>query len=835
MKVPLKWLAEHVDLTGIGVGELCERLTIAGLEVASVRFYGLPVPAGFRVKVDEPGPVWETDKIVVAKVLSIEKHPNADKLKLVQLDYGKEAPHQVVTGAPNISVGSSGQKVILGLTDCTYFDGHATPKVLKTLKPGVLRGITSDAMVMSEYELGITEEHEGIIILDDDAPVGASAQEYLGDAVLEIDILPNMARCLAISGIALEVAAIFGRPLLKKPLPALPTTSHSEKIAVQIADSSLSGRYMATVVENITVQDSPGWLKQRLKYAGMRPINNIVDITNYVMLDVGQPLHAFDLDVLQQRAGGKSPTITVRPATVGEKMTTLDEQECELTTDNLVIADGAGPLALAGVKGGLNSGITATTKRILLEAASFDPVSVRKTARKFNQFTDASTRFTRGVHSELVPVATASACQLFTELADGTVSGPAVDVYPAPMIARTIDLQETEIARLLGIVIPPAEVERILQALQYSCTRTPGGWQVTAPSNRLDIQSGAADLIEDIARIFGYDRLPSRLLSGELPQQSGNRALDLEASLQDSLARLGLQQVINYSLTNPEVESRFGWMGEAVSLLNPASSERSTMRRTLLAGLMENLEVNLKHCNTVKLFETGTVFYPTTGGGLPAEPKKLAILLTGVRQQSGWNQPENPTDQFGFYDLKGICERLLESLHISGAEYRLAPPCAWLHPARSAELVINNSVVGTFGEIHPKVGLAYKVTDRTVLAGEWDLDLLLQAVPERFAYRPIPLFQAGLRDIAIVVDAQVSHEQMVQQIRTAGGELLTDIHLFDVYTGSSIPEGKKSMAFALRYQSWEKPLTDKEIDKAHRKIEDHVKKQFQATIRGKEG
>src|SRR5262245_46815073 len=559
MKVPLNWLKEYVSLPD-SVADLVNRLTLAGLEVASLRLFGLPVPEGLKTKQEEPGPVWDRDKLFVAQVLEVTRHPDptVTKLKLVQLDYGIGQPKQVVTAAPNLAVGHKGQKVVLGLRGTSYFDGHVSPKLVKELKPGVLKGVQSDSMVMSTYELGIDEEHEGIIILEEDAPVGKPLADFMGDAVLEIDVLPNMARCLALLGVAREVAAITGQAV-KLPSLDIPFAREAAevKVRVVIADAKLCARYAAMLIRDVKIGPSPGWMQRRLTYAGMRPINNIVVITNYVMLEYGQPLHAFDYDVLLQRAGGKTPTITVRPAKPGEKLKTLDNVERELTPEHLLITDDAGPIALAGVMGGAETEVSSRTKNILLESANFDFVSIRRTSRAFSLFSEASTRFSRGIHPELVKSGALRAAQLMQRHTGGTVLQGMVDNYPAPLPPQVISLKKSEVRRLLGIDLAPAEVERILKALEFKVETDGDSWMVTAPPFRVDIQAGAADLIEELARIHGYDRLPATLLADELPHQRGNRDLALEERVRDTLAEAGLQEVRTYSLTARDREALF--------------------------------------------------------------------------------------------------------------------------------------------------------------------------------------------------------------------------------------------------------------------------------------
>ncbi|HMF11937.1 MAG TPA: phenylalanine--tRNA ligase subunit beta, partial [Gemmataceae bacterium] len=530
MKVPLSWLRDYVDLT-LPVPQLVERLTLAGLEVAGVRSIGWPTPTGLRANAEEAGPVWEKDKVVVACVLGVDKHPNADKLKLVTVDYGAAAPKVVVTGAPNIQVGDTGYAVIVGLAGTIYWDGHVSPKQLGTLKLTKIRGVPSDAMVMSEFELGISEEHEGIIRLGDDAPApGTPLSDYMGDVVLEIDVLPNMARCLSMIGVAREVAAITGQKLRYPPqVVQAQGESIAGQVRVEIEDRGLAARYAAALLRGVKIGPAPGWMQRRLTYAGMRPISNVVDVTNYVMLEWGQPLHAFDYDKLRERAGGKAPTITVRPARPGERMRTLDGQSRELKPENLLIADSAGPIAIAGVMGGAETEISAATTNILLESANFDFVSIRRTMKALDLPSEASVRFSKGIHPETVRPAAERAAALMQQHAGASVCKGLVDCYPAPLPPQVVALGMAEVRRVLGIEFSAAEAVRILRALEFGVEQVgPETLRVTTPPHRRDIQEGAADLVEELVRIYGYDRLPATLLADELPQQRTNTSLVLE-------------------------------------------------------------------------------------------------------------------------------------------------------------------------------------------------------------------------------------------------------------------------------------------------------------------
>lgn len=834
MKIPLKWLQDYVEVN-LPIAELTERMTLAGLEVAGVRFLGMAPPSGLAVRPEDLGPEWLADKVVVAEVFKVEKHPNADKLRLVTVNYGATEPKVVVTGAPNINVGDVGQKVVLGLAGTRYLDTHVDPPQIKELKASVLRGVPSDAMVMSERELGISDEHTGIILLEADAPVGKPAVEFMGDAVIEVDVLPNMSRCLSMLGVAREVAAVTGQKL-KYPDTKCPRTNENiaGQVTVEIEDAKLSARYQALLIRNVTIGASPGWMQRRLTYAGMRPISNIVDVTNYVMLEWGQPLHAFDYDVLLKRAAGKPPRIIVRPARAGEKLTTLDKVERDLTAEMLVIADSAGPIALAGVMGGLETEVTASTTNVLLESANFDYVCIRRTMRSLNLPSEASLRFSKGIHPETVAPAAERAAQLMANCAGASVCAGVVDCYPAPRPPQVIDLSMADVRRLLGMDMPLDAAERILTALEFGVERTSDGLRATAPPHRIDIQEGAADLIEDLARIYGYDRLPATLLADELPEQHGNRALMLEERARDLLAGAGLQEAITYALTTPDKETPLtGGNVEYVTLLNPISSDRTSMRRTVLAGLLDVAAANLKHAPAAALFEVGFAYFPKSDAKLPDEPRRIGIVMTGRRAAEHWSDSLTGTKPaYDFFDLKGVVESLTSSLHLPAVQYRKST-ASWLHSGKAAELIAGSTAAGHFGQLHPRIALAYDLAGRDVFVAELDLDVLLALVPDRYRCLPVPRFPAAKRDIALVVDEKLTAEDVLAELRAGGGELLREVMLFDVYRGPSIPPGAKSLAYALTYQALDRTLTDKEVDQAHKKIESRAMHVLKAQVRGK--
>ena len=498
------------------------------------------------------------------------------------------------------------------------------------------------------------------------------------------------------------------------------------QVHVLIENPKLSARYAALLLRDVKVGPAPGWMQRRLSYAGMRPINNIVDITNYVMLEWGQPLHAFDYDVLKNRAAGKAPTITVRLAHDGETLKTLDGNERKLTSEMLVIADEAGPIALAGIMGGADTEVSATTTNILLESANFDFLNIRRTMKALNLPSEASMRFSKGIHPEMVRPAAVRAAQLMQQYASATVCQGMIDVYPAPLPPRVIDLQMSEVRRMLGIDLPIEECARLLKTLEFQVAMV--GIDVlraTVPPHRLDIQAGAADLIEDLVRLHGYDKLPATLLADQLPPQATTPPYTFEERVRDLLVDVGLQEVITYSLTTPEREALLGApVGEYVRLLNPVSSERSVMRQSVLSSVLEVAAANLRHTNDVRLFEIGAVYLDKPGQKLPDEPRRLALVLSGHRFSEFWSDAaQTPKTPLDFFDCKGVVAALAEALHWSDVTYRVVT-IPYLHPGKAAALVVGEQVVGQFGELHPRVAETLGFGSRSVLAGEFDLEAL---------------------------------------------------------------------------------------------------------------
>lgn len=832
MKLPISWLKEYVDLT-ITVPELVDKLTLAGLEVINVKLVGVPAPEGLKCKIDEPGPVWAKDKIVTAKVLEITKVPDTDKLKFLKLDLGKGGePKTVITGAGNVAPGESGQVVVLAYAGAILFDGYSEKKELKELKPKPIRGFASDSMVCSVRELGIADDHEGIVLLPPETPVGAPLVDILGDIVFEIDVLPNMARCLSIVGLAREVAALTGQRLKSPSLAVSQTGERIEgRVKVDIADPTLCRRYTATLIEGVTIGLSPHWMQRRLSLMGMRPISNIVDITNYMMLKMGQPLHAFDFDKLLARSKGAVPVITVRNATPGEKLVTLDNVERKLESHHLVIADDAGPIALAGVMGGLETEVTDVTKNVLLESAHFNAASVRKTARELNLFSEASMRFSKGLHPELSLVTGERAAEALRQLAGGIVCQGVIDCYPAPLASTPIKLELAYLERLLGMTIPEADIARILRSLEYQVDGPNGSasFNVVPPVHRVDIQAGAADLVEDIARIYGYDKLPTTMLADELPMQRDNIALHGEERVRDILTSLGLQEVMCYALTSPEKEAPLGISDAAVELANPIHSERGILRRSVLASVLQVAASNLRQRPGVRLFEIGQVYQPAEGQPLPLETRRLSIVITGPRTTEHWDS-QAAASAMDFFDLKGIIEAFMTRLHVDDIVFNPVQTSE-LHPGQSSEVMCDSIKIGTMGQLHPTLNTCYDLGRRKVFVADIDLDALLAVTPSLHKFKSVTSFPPVLEDIALVVDEALPAARLEAEIRAGGGEILKRIRLFDVYRGANLPAGKKSLAYALMYQANDRSLTDKEVVKLRSKIVSRVEKLLGATLR----
>lgn len=842
MKVPVSWLNDFVDLKDLSVVEIARLLTMSGMEVEDILFAGLPLPEtddhGFKVS----GIAWDREKIVVAEISEVNPHPNADRLTLCEL-YDGQVQHTVLTGAPNLFP-YKGQgklakpiKVAYAKEGATLYDGHADGLVLATLKRTKIRGVDSYSMVCSEKELGISEEHEGVIFLDEDAPVGMPLADYIGDAVLEVKINPNMARNTSILGVAREIAALTGRSL-KKPRHELKTSGEpvTGKVTIEISEPPLNPRFTAGLIRNIKIQPSPYWVQRRLRMAGMRPISNIVDATNYAMLEIGQPLHAFDYDVLAKRAGaGKAISISTRTAKPGEKLTTLDGVERTLTGNNVLVCDSGGAISLAGVMGGAETEVSDTTVNILLEAAAWNFINIRRTANQHNLPSEASYRFSRGVHPALALEGLMRCLHWMAEWGEGQVAPGVVDVYPLPPHDPTVEITEKEIRRALGIEIPLAEVKEMLERLEFTCTLTGETLKVTAPPIRMDIGTGIvgiADVMEEVARLYGYDRIPETLMADPLPPQRGNPSLEREEHVRDVLASLGMQEIITHRMTAPEIENRLLPKGapapalEYVKLANPIAPEKRVLRRSVLSSVLNVVERNARLAETLAMFEVGSVFIPN-GKDLPLEPRRLVMALTGKRLAPAWDS--KPTEKADFYDLKGLVDGLMAALHID-IKYAPAEHPSF-HPGKCAAVLAGETPLGVFGELHPLVQENYDFAS-PVLAADFDLEAILPLLPEiGYTIQPFSEFPPVLEDIALIVDETIPADRVEALIRQTGGKMLAGVRLFDVFRSDQIGAGKKSLAYALTYQSFEGTLTDKDAAQLRNKIVRRLENEIGAKLR----
>ena len=840
MKIPLSWLKDFIDLNGLSVEDIARKLTLAGMEVDEILYVGLPMPVykeGEKHEFKTNGIGWDKEKLVVAEIREVKAHPNADKLTLLDL-YDGQQDQVVLTGAPNIfHLKGTGKldkpiKVAYAKEGTTLYDGHAEGQVLMTLKRAKIRGVDSYSMVCSEKELGIAEEHDGIIIFEDDAPVGMPLADYMGDAVLDISILPNMARNANVVGIARELAAMLGRELKKgsNQLPVTSGQSVKELVEIEITNPELNPRFVAGLIRNVDIKPSPYQIQRRLKLAGVRPINNVVDATNYAMLEYGEPLHAFDYDVLKQRAGDKKIKIITRAAKDGEKLKTLDGNERTLTAMNVLVCDEKGSLSLAGVMGGAESEVSDTTKNILLEGAAWNFINIRRTAKQHNLPSEASFRFSRGVHPAMAEGGVSLGLKYMAEWAGGVVAPDLVDAYPLPPKDAVVEITVKDVKRWLGIDLTLEKTAELLKRLEFKCEVKGDKLQVTSPNHRMDIGEGVvgvADVLEEVARSYGYDNIPTTTMADALPPQVGNPIHEWEEHLRDLLVALGLQEVVSYRMTSPEKEGRIAKHDEYVRLANPIAPEKSVLRRSLVASVIDSLEKNIRYSEAFSFFEIGSVFVPHKNE-LPDEPRKLAIAMTGLREATAWDVKDSPT--LDFFDLKGRIELMLSGLRLTNITYTATDSYSHLHPGKAAEVKAGDKVIGTFGEMHPLVKEQYELGDSPVLVAEFDLDTM-RAIAPTYGIKTIPETPSMYEDIAVIVDESVKAETVEALIKQTGGRSVTNVRLFDLYRDEKIGEGKKSLAYALTYQAEDKTMTDADAAAIRNKIVKRLEKEVGAKLR----
>lgn len=871
MQYPISWIKEFVDID-LPLPELAHVLTMAGLEVEQIHYVGLPLPSKGPQETAISGIEWDREKIVVASIQEVMPHPNADRLVLCKLDDGTQE-QTVLTGAPNLfEFKGKGPlpkplKVAYAREGSRLYDGHQPGQVLVTLKRATIRGVESYSMACSEKELGISEEHAGIILLDDDAPVGTPLADYMGDAVLNVNLLPSFARCASMIGLAREIAALTGKTL-HLPDDTVNAEGPQLKAKIEITRPDLNPRFVLGLVRDVEIRPSPYQVQRRLKLAGMRPINNMVDATNYVMLEIGQPLHAFDYDILAERAKGKPIKLITRPALAGETLTTLDGVKRKLDESTVLVCDTAGALSIAGVMGGAESEVYdasqealdaqgiemkpgerpkgkittrgKSTSSVLLEGAAWNFINIRKTARSQNLPSEASYRFSRGVHPAMAERGVRRALELMRRWSGGRVAKGLVDVYPLPPEDPRIEVSVADVKRWLGIELTSREMAALLRRLDFTVEVHGKTVQATCPDHRLDISTGItgkADLIEEIARVYGYDRIPETRIDDELPLQFGNPPLENEERVRDLLVHLGLQEVISYRFTSPEREAHLFVPGRQddrpyVQLANPTASDKVVLRHHLLTGLLDIAERNARQRGQLALFEIGPVFLADPDGGLPEEPSHLAILLAGGRGLPSW-QPTD-TAPFDFFDLKGVLTALLSGLHIPEVRFETGEHPSF-HPGKCARLLSGETQIGICGELHPLVHRNYDWPAAyggiPVLAADLDLGLLLALIPPRFESTPPPEFPPVLEDLALVVDENLPAGRVAELIRQTGGKVLSEVRLFDVYRGEKIGPGKKSLAYSLTYQAPDKTLSDKDVAGIRTRILRKLEQELGAVLR----
>jgi phenylalanyl-tRNA synthetase beta chain len=800
VKVPLKWLRDYVDIT-LSPQELAHRLTMAGSEVSEVLTTSR-----------------DWDKISVAQVVDVSAHPNADRLHLATVDLGSERI-TVVCGAPNVA---PGQKVAFACLGAELIDGHSgQPTVLKAAR---IRGVESAGMICSEKELGLSDYHEGILVLPEDAPIGMPLADYLGDAVLDLDITPNRPDCLSVLGIAREVAALTGQTVREPPLD-YPEAGRpaKERVNIEIADRDLCPRYCASLIEGARIGPSPPWLQERLLAAGLRPISNVVDITNYVMLELGQPLHAFDFS----RLGGRR--IIVRRTRPGETITTLDGSARPLAPDMLVIADAEEAVAVAGVMGGAASEVGENTKTILLESANFNPISLRRTSAALKLRTDASLRFEKGLSPELAMVGVRRATRLILGVAGGRAAPGVIDVYPGKQRVVRVTVTQERLRKVLGVQLPVSQVRQTLISLGFGCRwLPPDRYVVRVPYWRTDVRI-PNDVVEELARIIGYDELPTTTLAGVIPSAAPQPARELRERVRDILVAAGMQEVITYSLTDRESLAKVLSPEELTShpplrVANPMSRQQEYLRTTLRTSLLETLAANLGHrrAQLAALFETARV-YLSRPDDLPQEVECLAGVVSGGRLDR-WGHPSEESAEF--YDAKAYLDFLFDRLGLTAA-YQDSEDFALL-PGRSAEVRLDGQRVGLVGQVHPRVAAAFDI-QQDVFLFELNLEALLPYTGKHRRYQPLSRFPAVEEDIAIVVDEGVPAADV--QAIIEGFPLVQRATLFDVYTGPPVPAGKKSLAYSVAYQSFEHTLTDAEVQRERRRILERLSHQAGAVLR----
>ncbi len=797
MNVSIKWLKEYVDFE-LSPEALAERLLMLGMEIESIKQLGQGL-----------------DRVVVGRINSVQKHPKADKLVLCNVDVGSGTDAQIVCGAPNARE---------GLVAPVALVGAQLPNGL-TIKRAKIRGEESGGMLCSEQELAISDEASGLMELPEDTQIGVPIVEALGldDVMLELEITPNRPDCLSMIGVGREISVITGNLLKLPEIDVQEETVDTHNLTrVTIEDPELCPRYAARVIRGVKIGPSPTWLQRRLEAIGVGTINNIVDITNYVLMEYGHPLHAFDYHRLAENR------IVVRRAKPGETLKTIDAEERELTPDMLVIADAENPVALAGVMGGFDSEITDQTVDVLLESAYFHPPSIRKTSKALGMHTEASHRFERGADPEGVIPAINRAAQLIVDIAGGEICSGVIDVYPGERETLNIKLRPERVNFVLGTEIADDDIRGILTRLGFAVSDT---FEVSVPTFRPDVGQ-EIDLVEEIARVYGFDNIPTTLPRGDIPIPKVEPKADLRERVKTYLLQCGMMEAMNYAFYHPDVFDRLRLsskdpLRQAVQIANPLSVDQSIMRTTLLPSLLANAQRNRNHqINDVQFFECSKVFIPNGTDEYPNEPEYVAGMITGNLGAGVYGDPFRPAD---FFDIKGIVEGMLNRCGVS--DYTIThTEHPTFHPGRRAEIRVEDKTLCVFGEAHPEVLENYDLPSKAYLF-ELDFEKLVDVVELMKQFEPIPIYPSVNRDLAIVLDADIPASRPIDIIESTEGELVSSLHLFDVYTGEQVPEGKKSLAFAIEYRSTTETLTDEIVDRVHGGILERLEQELGATLR----
>ena len=794
MDLPMSWLGDYTDITGVTPKEYSDKMTMSGSKVEGVENLGA-----------------EIDKVVVGKVLGCEDHPDSDHLHVCMVDVGEDEPIQIVCGAPNVAVG---QKVPVAL------NGSTLPGGMK-IKKGKLRGVMSNGMICSHDELGIEpsrlgyEPEYGILVLDETSEIGSDVKDLFGlnENVVEFEITSNRPDCFSIIGLARETAATFKKPF-NVPTPTFKEVDGDIKdmISVSISDPEKCTRYCARAVKNVKIGPSPKWMRERLEACGVRAINNIVDITNYVLLEYGQPMHAFDI---RDIAGAK---INVRRANDGEIIKTLDEEDRTLTSDDLVIADSDRAIAIAGVMGGFNSEIKDDTTTVVFESAMFDAASVRLTAQRVGLRTESSSRFEKGLdYTNTVP-AIERACQLVEELGCGENVGGMIDVLGNVPESVSIKFRPEKINAFLGTDVSTEEMLEIFARLGIKADTDE--MMLYPPSWRPDLLA-EADIAEEVARFYGYDIIPTTLMTGATTCGIKTPEQKLESEISTILTSQGMYEIYTYNFQSPSVLDKLNIPTDSelrnqVKISNPLGEDTSVMRTTMAGSMLDTLSRNYNYrTKSAKLFELGRVYIPNEKGQLPDEPRTLMMGMYG---------------DVDFFDIKGVCEEMFSELHIENVEYERLTDNPVYHPGRSAVIKVNGKALGVIGEVHPSVLRNFEIGTKAYM-GELDFMTIFNASNRDVKYTPLTKFPAVTRDFSIVVDASTPVAEIEKVMKKAGGKLLTKLELNDVYTGSQIPEGKKSVMYKAEFKAPDRSLTGEEADNLHAKIVKNLGNELGAELR----